>query len=211
MELYTLPGSPSARKVLAVIHHLGLTVEVHTLDFMKQETRQPGFLALNPNGMVPVLVDGSLTLWESCAINQYLVAKAGGSSLFPDDPAVRADITRWQFWEQAHFNKAWGTLIFESIIKPRNGLGEPAAEVMAFFQKDLARFAPVLEAHLAGRTYLVGDGVTLADYGLVCLEGYRSVTPFDWAPFPNINRYLDHMREQPAWVKAAPPVVTVAA
>jgi glutathione S-transferase len=68
--------------------------------------------------MVPVLVDGTFRLWESNAINQYLVEKAGGSPLFPRDPQIGADITRWQFWEQAPFNKAFGTLIFDVGDEP---------------------------------------------------------------------------------------------
>ena len=205
MKLYSLPGSPNSRKVRAVIQHLGLDVETEYLDFARGDTRQPGFLALNPNAMVPVLVDGSFQLWESNAINQYLVEKAGGSSLFSDDPKVRADIARWQFWELAHFNKAFGTLIFENVIKPQFGMGQASPGLVEFCISELSRFAPVLDSHLQGRRYLVGDGLTLADYAMVCLEKYRPVSGFEWSAFPNINRYFDDVRESEAWVKAAPP------
>src|SRR5258706_6278295 len=145
MKLYNLPGSPNGRKVEAVINHLGLKVNVVYLDFAKGDTQQPEFLALNPNGLVPVLVEGDFRLWESNAIMQYLVAKAGGSSLFPEDPTIRADITRWQIWEQAHFNKAFGTLVFESVIKPRFRMGEASQDLVAFCLADMARFVPVLD------------------------------------------------------------------
>lgn len=211
MKLYSLPGSPNSRKVAAVIQHLGLPVATHYLDFTRQDIRQPEFLALNPNGMVPVLVDGDLRLWESNAIMQYLVAKAGGSPLFPADPAVRADISRWQNWELAHFNKAFGTLVFESVIKPQYGLGEASPGLVAFLLQELARFAPVLDRHLDGRDFVVGESITLADYSLVCLERYRGATPFDWSPFANINRYFDAIRQTEAWTKAAPPQAAQAA
>ena len=204
MKLYILATSPNSRKVLAVIHHLGLKPEIVSLDFASGDTAKPEFLALNPNGMVPVLVDGTFRLWESNAINQYLVEKAGGSSLFPRDPQVRADVTRWQFWEQAHFNKAFGTLVFESVIKPKFGMGEASAGLVEFCLRETGRFARVLDAHLQGRATLVGNDITLADYAMVCLEKYRSATPFDWSPFPNINRYFDEVRETEAWVKAEP-------
>lgn len=205
MKLYILPASPNSRKVLAVVHHLGLQPEIVSLDLASGDMAKPEFLALNPNGMVPVLVDGTFRLWESNAINHYLVEKAGGSSLFPRDPQIRADITRWQFWEQAHFNKAFGTLIFESVIKPKFAMGEASAGLVEFCLREIGRFAKVLEAHLRGRSTLVGSDISLADYAMVCLEKYRDVTPFDWSPFPNINRYFDEIRQTEAWVKAEPP------
>ncbi len=210
MKLYLTPGSPNSRKVVAVIHHLGLEPEIKYLDFANRDMAKPEFLALNPNGMVPVLVDGAFRLWESNAINQYLVEKAGGSPLFPRDPRVRADIVRWQFWEQAHFNRAFGTLIFESVIKPRFGMGEASEGLVEFCLQEIARFAPVLDAHLQGRSTLVGDDITLADYAVVCLEKYRDATRFDWSGFANINRYFDEIRETEAWVKAAPPQPAIA-
>jgi glutathione S-transferase len=205
MKLYILPTSPNSRKVLAVIHHLGLKPEIANLDFANGDTARPEFLALNPNGLVPVLVDGAFHLWESNAINQYLVEKAGGSPLFPRDLQVRADITRWQCWEQAHFNKAFGTLIFESVIKPKFGMGEASAGLVEFCLRETGRFAKVLEGHLRGRSTVVGDDITLADYAMVCLEGYRGATQFDWSPFANINRYFDEVRETEAWIKATSP------
>lgn len=205
MKLYILSASPNSRKVLAVVHHLGLEPEVVRLDLVGGDLATPEFLALNPNGLVPVLVDGTFRLWESGAISQYLVDKAGGSSLFPRDPQVRADIARWQFWEQAHFNKAFGTLVFESLIKPKLGMGEASAGLVEFCLLETGRFAKVLETHLRGRSTLVGDDITVADYAMVCLEGYRGATSFDWSPFPNVNRYLDEMRETDAWVKATAP------
>lgn len=210
MKLYTLPGSPNGRKVVAVIHHLGLAAEIKFLDFASRDTAKPDFLALNPNGMVPVLADGPFRLWESNAINQYLVEKAGGSSLFPRDPYARADIVRWQFWEQAHFNRAFGTLVFESVIKPQYGMGKASEGLVEFCLQEIARFAPVLDGHLKGRSTLVGDDITLADFAMVCLERYRDTTPFDWSPFANINRYFDEIRKTEAWVKAVPPQSAVA-
>jgi glutathione S-transferase len=203
MKLYILPASPNSRKVMAVVHHLGLTPEIVCLDLAAGDLAKPGFLALNPNGMVPVLVDGPVSLWESNAINQYLVERADGSSLFPHDPEIRADIVRWQFWEQAHFNKAFGTLVFESVIKPKLGLGEASAGLVEFCLRETGRFAKVLDSHLQGRSTLVGNDISLADYAMVCLEKYRGATPFDWSPYPNINRYFDEIRDTEAWTRAA--------
>ncbi|MCX7305731.1 MAG: glutathione S-transferase family protein [Hyphomicrobiales bacterium] len=202
MKLYTLPGSPNSRKVVAVLNHLGLKAEITGLDFASGDTTRPEFVALNPNAMVPVLVDGDVTLWESNAINIYLVEKAGGSSLFPADPVVRADVLRWQFWELAHFNRAFGTVVFESVIKPKFGFAPPSKDLMDFCLQEIARYAPVLDGRLEGRATLVGSGVTLADYAMICLEKYRDAIDFDWSRFANINRYFDAMRATDAWSRA---------
>src|SRR5262249_9043702 len=85
-----------------------IRVEYH--DFVAGDLRTADYVALNPNGMVPLLVDGAFRLWESNAIMQYLADKAGSDALFPRDPQKRADVVRWQFWEVAHFNKAFGLL-----------------------------------------------------------------------------------------------------
>jgi glutathione S-transferase len=203
MKLYILPPSPNSQKVLAVVHHLGLTPEIVALDLAAGDLATPEYLALNPNGLVPVLVDGAFRLWESNAINQYLAERVGGSPLFPRDPQVRADVVRWQFWEQTHFNKAFGTLVFESLIKPKLGLGEASAGLVEFCLRETGRFARVLDAHLHGRSTVVGDDISLADYAMVCLEKYRGATAFDWSPFRNINRYFDAIRETEAWTRAA--------
>jgi glutathione S-transferase len=84
-------------------------------------------------------------------------------------------------------------------------MGEASAGLVEFCLREIGRFAKVLEAHLRGRSTLVGNDISLADYAMVCLEKYRDLTPFDWSPFPNINRYFDEVRETEAWVKAAPP------
>lgn len=203
MELHTFIGSPNSHKVEAVIDHLGLEVQIVYHDFLAGDLRQAEYLALNPNAMVPVLVEGGFKLWESNAITQYLAEKAGDQLLLPREPGQRAEVLRWQFWELAHFNRAFGTLVFEGVIRPRLDLGASNAALVAKAEADLARFAPVLESHLARRDHLVGDHITIADYSLLALEGYRPVVAFDWKPYQRINAYFDRLRETPSWARTA--------
>ena len=121
MRLHTFVGSPNGRKVEAVINHLDLTVEIDYRDIFEGGLGAPDYLALNPNAMAPTLVDGSFVLWESTAIMQYLADKVGGEALFPRDPRRRADIVRWQCWELAHFNRAFGTIVLEVLVNPNLG------------------------------------------------------------------------------------------
>ncbi|HEY6256572.1 MAG TPA: glutathione S-transferase family protein [Xanthobacteraceae bacterium] len=204
MKLHTFVGSPNGRKVEALINHLGLTVEIEHHDVFDGGLRTPDYLVLNPNAKVPTLVDGAFVLWESAAIMQYLADKAGDDALFPRDPQMRADVVRWQCWELAHFNRALGTLALETVVKPRYGLGTTNDALVETAKADLARFAPVLERHLADRRYLVGDGITIADYAMIALEPYKAAVPFDWTPYPNLNAYVERMRKTDAWARTAP-------
>ena len=207
MVLHTFVGSPNGRKVETVIRHLGLSVEIVYHDFFSGALRTPEFRTLNANGKVPVLVDGPFVLWESNAIIQYLADWAGDDALFPHEPRARADVIRWLCWELAHFNKAFGTLAFEAVAKPKFGLGPTNDALVAWAQEDLARLAPVLEAHLAVRQTMVGNTVTLADYALAKLESYRATAPFDWSPYLRINAHFDRIRQLEPWVGTEPALV----
>jgi glutathione S-transferase len=205
MRLHTFVGSPNGRKVEAVINHLKIAVEIQYHDFLDGDLRRPEFLELNPNGKVPVLVDGAFVLWESDAIMQYLAEYADDRELLPRDFRRRAEVLRWQLWSLAHFNKAFGTIAFEAVVKPMLKIGPCDDAAVAAAKLELARFAPVLDGHLQGRDFLVGNAITLADYAMIKLEPYQAKIPFDWAPFANANAYFERMRRVEAWARTAPP------
>src|SRR5688572_19644964 len=105
MKLYDFAFSPNCRKVRAVAYELGIALEPVHVDLVRGAQRQPDFLALNPNGRVPVLVDGDLVLWESTAIMRYLSASRGGA-LVPTSPRAQAEVDRWLAWQLAHLGPA---------------------------------------------------------------------------------------------------------
>jgi len=204
MKLYAIVGSPNSRKVLAVAQHTGIDVDIEYLDLFEGDTQKTAYKALNPNAMVPTLIDGDLSLWESNAINQYLADKSEDEGLFPRDLAQRADIVRWQSWELAHFNQAFGTLAFESVAKP-NFMNLPGNDaVISWAKEQLGRFALVLNEHMQGRSYVVGDALTIADYSMIHVEFFKEMIPFDWTAFPHLNSYFDRMRQTPYWAATAP-------
>src|SRR5262249_21731615 len=113
MKLYGFPPSPNTWKARAVAAHLGIPLELELVDLTKPRT--PAYLALNPTGRTPTLVDGDFVLWESTAIMQY-IASQKPNSLWPDDARTRADIMRWQSWQIAHWGKeALEPLIFQRL------------------------------------------------------------------------------------------------
>jgi glutathione S-transferase len=210
MKLHIVPGSPHSRKVEAVVLHLGLDVEIQEHDLFAGDLRKSAYLEINPTGRVPTLEDGKFVLWESIAIMQYLAERAGNQQLLPRDPRARADVLRWQSWDLAHFSRPFSALAFETVAKPRRGLHTDGAAVERA-QADLARSAPVLDAYVADRRYLVGEDVTLADYSLLMFEGYRSLVPFDWSAYTHLNTYLDRMSQLEPWIRSKRQPIAAAA
>jgi len=204
MKLYYVVGSPNCRKVLSVINHLDLDMDMEYLDFFTGDLATDAYRGVNPNAKVPTLVDGAFTLWESNAIMQYLADLTPGNTLLPNYPKVRADITRWQCWELAHYNNAFGTLAFETVLKPQFNLGQANLPVAENAKENLIRFAAVLEKHMENRQYAVGEEVTLADYSLTHIEAFKDAVPFDWSAYPNVNAYYDRMRNNKHWASTAP-------
>ncbi len=204
MKLYVVTGSGNCRKVQATINNLNITTDLEYLDLLDGDLATPEYLALNPNGRVPVLADGDFSLWESNAIMQYLADKVPDNALFSQNPQTRADIVRWQCWELAHFNNALATITFETVLKPKLLQQKPNQALVDAAAESLKTFSSVLENHLADRDYVVGNGITLADYSIINMEGFKDITPFDWSGYPRLNAYFDRLRADPHWASTAP-------
>jgi glutathione S-transferase len=211
MKLYGFPFSPNTWKVRALDAHLGLPLDFALVDLAKGEQRTPEYLALNPTGRAPVLVDGDFKLWESAAILQYIAGKTP-NALWPDDARARADIMRWQSWQLAHFGKeACEPLLFERFIKKVFNIGPPDAARVAAATEAFHREARVLDAHLAGQPYLVGTALTLADFSVAAALIYAKEGEFPLAPYPHIPAWFDRVFALPAWRETAPPSMPAAA
>ncbi len=205
MKLYVVNGSNNCRKAQATWRYLKLDVEEVLLDFSTGELRTDTYLALNPNGRVPTLVDGEVVIWESNAICQYLATKAGDETFYPSDPALRADIHRWQFWEMAHYNRHLGIIAFETIFKPLFMKAEPDVAAVEEARGFFARFAPVLEARLDGRSFIMGAAVSVADFSTGCFSGFVKSLDVSLKDYPNITAWYGRLDNIPAWAETAPP------
>ena len=203
MKLYYNPLSPNVRRVRLTAAVLGLELEEKLLDFSKGEHKNPEYLALNANGAVPTLVDGDFVLTESRSIMQYLASKKPESGLLPRDEAARADVTRWQFWDAAHFSPQLGTLAFEKMIKGMMGLGEPDSAKVNDALVNFRRFGAVLNKRLEGKQYVVGNSVTLADLTLASSLMYAKQTEVPLAEFPNVEAWFARITALDGWKKSA--------
>ena len=183
MKLYTNLFSPNARKVHAVAAELGIELETHTVDLRGGEQRSPEYLALNPNGKVPTLVDGETVLWESNAILCYL-AGTTDTELWPKS-SKRYDILRWMFWESNHLTAAMNKIFNERFFK-REKADE---EVLERANKSFRKFASILDAHLANNTYVTGDTLTLADFSVGVGFGYIHSLSLPVDGLANLDRW----------------------
>ena len=211
MKLYGFPPSPNTWKVRAAAAHLGLRLEFEFVDLTKNQQRTPDYLALNPTGRAPVLVDGDFAVWESNAIMQYLASRSP-NSLWPDDARARAGIARWQCWQLAHWGaEACDPLIFERLVKAFMNLGAPDAAVVAKATEAFHREAAVLEAYLSQQPYLAGNELTLADFSVAAPLFYTSEAELPVAPYPQVRDWFARVSALPAWRDTAPAPASAAA
>jgi glutathione S-transferase len=199
MELfYGRVSGNSARSVFG-LYELGAPFTPRLVDTRRGENRTADYLAVNPMGKIPALVDGDFRLWESNAINWYVAEKHPGAGLLPGTIQDRAAVQRWLFFQAAHVSPACVPLF--RATNPRvqefwQTRGDPAAAEAG--RAELARWLPVLESALAGRQWLEGSfslaEVAYAPHLWLIVEG-----GFDLAQFPVVRAWLERILARPAW------------
>jgi glutathione S-transferase len=203
MKLYGFPPSPNTWQVRALAAYLGVPLEFEFIDLPKGAQRTPAFLAINPTGRTPALVDGDFKLWETLAIMQYIASKKP-NSLWPNDARTRADITRWQSWTLAHWNRdACVPLLFERFVKKMLNLGEPDQAAIAKGIDAFAKEATMLDAHLAKQKYIVGDALTVADFAVAAPLLYAQQADLSLQPYPHIRAWFERVAALPCWRETA--------
>lgn len=184
MRLYTFTITPNNRKVEAFVRHFDLDVEVHHVSFKDKETQSPEYLAINPMGKVPALVDGDFKLWESNAILTYLATIFPQTKALPSDPRGRADVDRWLHWQSCHLMPAMGAL--------------KTAE-----EKDVSAITPllkILDRQLEGRQYLLGS-LTVADFAVVAYLMTKLGRQLDYSACPNVAAWVARMANLKGFVE----------
>lgn len=194
MQLYHFP-SPNPHKVTFALLELGLDCEKVPVDLVKEEQKRPEFLAINPAGRVPVLVDGALKLSESHAMLAYLADKTG--RLWPASPGGRAEALQWLFYLSQHVMPGAGQVALRIRAK---AFGIPVDEaVVARGEQALRAALPLIERHLANRKWLLGAEFSLVDCAWCPVLNVVDKAGFDLAGFPRIVAYLDACRARRAW------------
>lgn len=200
LTLYTTPLSANGRKVLAITHALGLSPEIRLVDVYRGEGSSAEYLAINPAGKIPALVDGDFTLSESNAILQYLSEAYGNCRLWSRDPKVRARIAQWLFWESAHWQPVL-TVVLSAFVGHRllpDVLPPPAAD--PDWENELLRpLLARLEGNLSTHRFIAGEHLTIADFSVAGMMTYFRAARFPFAERPNLGDWYVRIEALDAW------------
>lgn len=188
-------NSVNVQKVLWCCDELGLPFERIEAGMQFGRVGDPGYLALNPNGQVPTLVDGTFVLWESNAIVRYLALEYGASStLYPAQPKLRASVDRWLDWSLSTLQPAERP-VFLSVV--RTPADKRDATALAADLEVLIKHWKLLDTHLQGRFYIEGDKFTIADIVLGAFaKRWFGLEGIDRPSMPSLERWYQRLAQR---------------
>ncbi|HGM5253976.1 TPA: glutathione S-transferase family protein [Serratia marcescens] len=199
LKLLGKASSINVRKVLWTSHELGLRLEREDWGSGFRSTQEPEFLALNPNGLVPVLIDGARVLWESNTICRYLAGREGRRDLLPQEPGARAAVEMWMDWQATDLNGAW-RYVFMSRVRGHADYQDAAS--LAAAEREWNRLMGLLDAHLAQHgPYAAGAAFTLADVVLGLSLNRWLMTPFERPEYAALAAYQQRLLQRPGYVQ----------
>ena len=200
LQLYVDPCTVNCRKVLAGLELLGTPYEIKHVDYFNGGHKEPEYLAINPNGALPAVVDGDLALSESNAILQYAADLSGSDKHYPRDLKRRADVNRWLLWEGSTWFPSCYVYLVEYVVKPLLK-AQPDEGVIAKEAPNWHRLADILDKRMAGSKWLAGDSPTIADIAVAApMHVYKNQRlPLD--DHPNLKRWMADVEQLPCWEK----------
>ncbi len=196
IKIFGRVTSSNVMKVMWAVGELGLEYERVDAGMAFGVVDTPEYRAMNPNGRVPTLVDGDLTLWESNAIVRYLTAKYDAGGLWPEDAAVRADLDRWMDWQQTTQNPAFTPVFWGLVRTPEAERDQKAVDAAVAQSIQIMR---ILDARLEGRDWIGGSRLTMADFPFGPNVHRFFNLPFERPALPNLQAYYERMRARPAY------------
>jgi len=201
LRLLGRKSSSNVRKVIWALEELQVRYEREDIGGEFGRNRDPEFLALNPNGLVPVLIDGDLTLWESNSILRYLGAKFGDGALWESDAGKRALLDRWMDWQLTVVSPSVSLLTMALVFKPPKML--PPEEIENAREK-LARAFRILDRELSGKPFLGGERLSVADIAVGVVTYRWLALPIEREPLPSLQHWYAGLSARPAFVSSVP-------
>jgi glutathione S-transferase len=195
----TLYGISSSRAIRAIwgIEETGIDYE-HVPTNFADESKTPEYLAINPNGRIPALVDGDLVLFESMAINLYLT-RTYAPSLYPDNPADIARADQWSVWGISEIEPLQMQLVIQKFFTPEDKRNQRIIDNAA---KGLERPFKVLDDVLKDREWLLGADFSVADLNVAAVMLLLNMVQHDYSSFTNISRWSAQCYARPALAAA---------
>jgi glutathione S-transferase len=194
LKILGKPTSINVRKVLWLCEELAQPYALEPWGAGCRDTNTPEFLALNPNAMVPVIVDGDAVLWESNTICRYLADKAGRDDLLPAGALARARVEQWMDWQAGDLNNSW-RYAFMSLV--RQSAAHRDAAAVAASAAAWNRHMAILDGQLGhGDAFVAGPAFTLADIVIGLSVNRWFMTPIERPALPNVQAYYDRLAER---------------
>ncbi|MDR7269574.1 glutathione S-transferase [Pelomonas saccharophila] len=197
MKLLGRLTSINVRKVMWTAAQLDLDLYREDWGAGFRSPQEAGYLAMNPNGLIPVLVDGDFTLWESNTICRYLATQRYATTLLPTEARARARVEQWMDWQAGELNNSW-RVAFMALVR-----GQPATpEAIAAGVASWNRHMGMLEAQLA-RTgaHVCGDDFTLADIVLGLSTQRWKNAPIERVELPAVQAWMQRLGSRPGFAE----------
>jgi len=193
IKMHCFGESGNAYKAALALELSGLEWEPVYVDFFAGVNRSPEFREMNVMGEAPILEDGDMRLTQSGAIQQYITDKSGRFGGAPED---KYEVLRWVLWDNHKLSSQAGMTRFLMNFLPEDKRPD---QVIGFMQGRLKAAYATLNAHLEGREWIVGDGITNADLSCCGYLYYPEPFGFDRAEWPHIDAWLTRLSETPGW------------
>lgn len=195
LRIWGRVSSLNVQKVVWCANELGVAYE--RIDAGRQFgiVGTPAYERLNPNRLVPTIEDGDFVLWESNAIVRYLCAKHAHGTLYPEPLTARADADRWMDWQCSQLSPAMSPAFVQWVRTPAAERDPVAADASVRAARPLMQ---ILDRHLAGRDFVCGERLTMADIALGCAAHRWFGLPIEHEPLENARRWHARMVARPA-------------
>jgi glutathione S-transferase len=197
LKVHGFRMSPNTRRALFALEEVGVPYELVVVDLMAGEQKSPGYLALNPTGRVPTLVDGDFVLWESNAILEYVAALHPEKKLGGQSPRDAGEIARWTFMNAAHLSPNVARIFSHTIRLPED---QRIPRLVTEARDEVDRSLRAMAARLEGREYLV-DRFSLAEIALAPTLSAAPMLGIDLGRFPAVAAWMQRITGRPAWKK----------
>ncbi len=197
--MITLYGSPrtSAGRCVWALEEAGIAYNLKEIDMRAKEHKSPEYLKINPNGKVPALTDGDLTLFESMAINFY-IAEAYKSELLGKDIPAKALVRQWSFWAVSELQSPLIEIFIQKVFIPEEKRDHKIIETSL---NKLPNLFNILNSALNEKKYLVENQFSLADLNTASVASISMAIGFDIKPYSNIMSWMKVISDRPAYQK----------